>query len=83
MEARLRRELMVKKSEARVAASVAAAIAATSATAMAAAPVAPAGAQARSSMADEDDITGEIPLEVMSIIFRFAGLPKEEIVRIF
>ncbi len=73
VEARLRRELIVKKSEARVAASVAAASAATTAA-----------APARRPMADEeDDITGEVPTEVMSITLRFAGLPKEEIVRIF
>ncbi len=41
-------------------------------------------APARRPMADkEDDITGEIPTEVMSITLRFAGLPQEEIVRIF
>ncbi len=35
-------------------------------------------------MADEeDDITGEVATEVISITFRFAGLLKEEIVRIF
>ena len=73
VEARLRRELMVKESEARVAASVAAASAATTAA-----------APARRPMADEeDDITGEVPTEVMSITLRFAGLPQEEIVRIF
>ncbi len=65
VEARLRRELMVKKSEARVAASVAA-------------------APARRPMADEEDyITDEVPPKVMSITLRFAGLPQEEIVRIF
>ena len=73
VEARLRRELMVKESEARVAASVAAASAATTAA-----------APARRPMGDEeDDITGEVPIEVMSITLRFEGLPKEEIVRIF
>lgn len=79
VEARLRQELMVKESEARVASSVAAATAATSA----APPAAPAGAQARRTIGDEDDITGEVPPEVMSIILQFAGLPQEEIVRIF
>lgn len=75
METRFRRELMVKESEARVAASVAAA--------MAAAPAAPDGAQARRPTADEDDITDEVPPKVMSITLRFARLPQEEIVRIF
>ncbi len=65
VEARLRLELMVKESEARVAASVAA-------------------APARRPMADEeDDITGEVPTEFMSISLRFTGLPQKEIVRIF
>ncbi len=55
VEARLRRELMVKESEARVAASVAAATAATIATAL-----------ARRPMADEEDnITGEVSTEVI------------------
>ncbi len=72
VKARLRQELMVKKSETRVAASVAAASAATTTA-----------APARRPMADEEDnITDEVPIEVMSITFRFAGLPKEEIVRI-
>ncbi len=73
VEARLRRELMVKEFEARVAASVAASSAATTAA-----------APARKPMADEEDnITGEVPTEVMSITLQFAGLPQEEIVRIF
>ncbi len=72
-EARLRRELMVKESEARVASSVPAASAAITAA-----------APARRPMADEeDDITGEVLTEVMSITLRFASLPLEEIVRIF
>ena len=59
VEARLRRELMVKESEARVAASVAAASAATTAA-----------APARRPMADEeDDITGEVPTEVIFNLF--------------
>ena len=53
-EAKLRRELMVKESEARVAAAIAAA-------------AAPVAAPQRSSLADEDGITGEVPTEVMSI----------------
>ncbi len=55
VEARLRRELMVKESEARVAASVAAASAATTAAAPARRPMAN----------EEDDITGEVPTEVI------------------
>ncbi len=51
VKARLRRKLMVKESEAQVAASVAA-------------------AAARKPIADEeDDITGEVPTDVMSITF--------------
>ncbi len=73
VKVRLRQELMIKESEARVVASVVAASAATTAA-----------APAHRPMADkEDDITVEVPIEVMSITFRFAGLPKEEIVRIF
>ncbi len=73
VEARFKQELMVKESEARVAASVPAASAATTAAAL-----------ARRPMADEkDNITSEVPTEVISITLRFAGLPKEEIVRIF
>lgn len=72
VEARLRRELVVKESEARVAAAVASAAATTAA--------APAR---RVTTEEEDDITGEVPPEVMSITLRFAGLPQEEIVRIF
>ncbi len=59
VEARLRQELMVKESEARVAASVAAASAATTTA-----------APARRPMADEeDDLTGEVPTEVISNLF--------------
>ncbi len=59
VEARLRRELMVKEPEARVAASVAAASAANTAAAL-----------ARRPMADkEDDITGEVPTEVIFNLF--------------
>ena len=70
VEARLRREMMVKKFEARVAAAMAAASTI-------------AGAQAQMLTAEEDDITAEVPPEVMSITPRFAGLPKEKIVKIF
>lgn len=51
-EAKLRRELMVKESETRVAAAVAAATAATAAVPQ------------RRSLAEEDDITCEVPLKV-------------------
>ncbi len=73
VEARLRRELMVKESEARVAALVAAASAATT----------PAVPAQRPMVDEEDDITVEVPTEILSITLRFAGLPQEEIVRIF
>ena len=69
VEAKLRRELMVKESEACIVAAVAASTTA--------------GAQARMSTAEEDDITVEVPPEVTSITLRFAGLPQEEIVRTF
>ena len=70
---RLSRELIVKESKARVAASMAA----TSAASISAAP-------AQMPMEDEEDNnTGEVPTEVMSITLRFAGLPKKETVRIF
>ncbi len=69
-EAKLRRELMVKESEARIAAAVTAA-------------AAPVAAPQRKLLTEEDDITGEIPPKVMSIILRFVGLPQEEIIRIF
>ncbi len=68
-EAKLRRELMVKESEARIAAAVAAA-------------TAPMAASQRKSLTEEDDITGKVPPEVMSITLHFAGLPQEEIIRI-
>lgn len=64
---------MVKESDARVAAATALAAAATTA----------AQPQRRSAMTEKDDITGEVPPEVMNITLRFAGLSQEEIVRIF
>ncbi len=73
IEARLRRELMVKESEARVAASVTAASAATTAAAPTHRPMAD----------EEDDITGEASTEVMSITLQFASLTHKEIVKIF
>ncbi len=71
--ARLKRELMVKESEARVAALGAIASAATTATALA----------RRLIANEEDDITSVVPNKVLSITLQFAGLPQEEIVRIF
>ena len=71
VEARLRRELIVKESEACVAVAVAAASAVA------------AGAKAWMSTAEEDDITSEVLPKVTSITLRFVGLPKEEIVKIF
>lgn len=61
---------MVKRSEARVTAAVAAA-------------AAPATVSQRELLAEEDNITGEVPPEITSIIFRFAGLIKQEIIHIF
>ena len=86
VKARLRRELMVKESEARVGAAVAAASAsaavASAAAASATAASTIAEVKARMSTLEEDNITGEVSPEVTSITLRFAGLPKEEIVRI-
>ncbi len=73
---------MVKESEACVTAAVAAA-SALAAAALAAAASITAGAKAQMSTEEEDDITGEVPLKVMSITLRFAGLPQKQIVRIF
>ncbi len=88
VKAKLRRKLMVKESEVRVAAAVATVSASAAASASATAASASAistteGAQARMSTVEEDDITDEVPLKVTSITLRFAGLPQEEIVRIF
>lgn len=69
-EAKLQRELIVEESEARVATAITAA-------------VTPVAAPQRSSLAEEDNITGEVPPKVMSITLYFAGLPQEEIIRIF
>ena len=62
---------MKKESDARIAASAASAAAASSA------------APQKRTMTEEDDIIGEVPVEVKNITLRFAGLPQEEIVRIF
>lgn len=67
VEARLRRKLMVKKSKARIVAVVAVV------TTLAA--LTNAGAKARRLTAEEDIITNEVSSKVMSITFRFAGLP--------
>ncbi len=64
VEARLSRELMVKESKARNAASVTAASAATTAAAWARRPMA----------GEEDDITIEVSTEVMNITCRFERL---------
>ncbi len=64
VEARLKRELIVKRSKARVAASVAAASSSTTAAASSRRPITD----------EEDDITGDVPTEVMSITPWFAGL---------
>ena len=37
----------------------------------------------RKIVMEDDNIIGEVPQEVMNITLRFAGLPQEEIVRIF
>lgn len=76
-EARLRQELIVKESDARVVAATTSAVAATATATAAAKP------QRRILMTEEDDITDEVPPKVMSITLCFAGLPQEEIVRIF
>ncbi len=82
VEIRLRRELIVKKSEARIAVAVAAA-SASAATVSVTGASTTAGAKTWTSTTEEDDITGEVSPEVTSIILRFAGLLQEEIVRIF
>lgn len=61
-EAKLQRELIVEESEARVATAITAA-------------VTPVAAPQRSSLAEEDNITGEVPPKVMSITLYFASLP--------
>lgn len=61
---------MVKESNARLAAAVAAA-------------AAPTASVQRKSLAEEDNIISEVPLEVMSITLCFASLPQKEIIWIF
>lgn len=71
-------ECMQRESEARITAAVA------TATAAAAAPLAaPAPAAALRAIGGDDDILGEVPQEVQNLTLRFAGLPREEIVKIF
>ena len=72
-KARLERELIKKESDARIAASTAAATAAGPGG----------GTVQRKTLSEDDDIIGEVPPEVSSISLRFAGLPQEEIIRIF
>lgn len=66
-------ELMRRESDARITASAAAATAAAAGATQ---------ASKRLGMED-DDIIGEVPPEVENISLSFAGLPQEEIVRIF
>lgn len=63
-------ELMRRESDAHIAASAAATAAGAT------------QALKRVGM-EEDDIIGEVPLEVTNISLSFAGLPQEEIIRIF
>lgn len=37
----------------------------------------------RKTLSEVDDIIGEVPSEASSISLHFAGLPQEEIIRIF
>lgn len=75
-KAELKLKLMRKESNAGIAASAAATAAAATAAA------APTHTPRRTGMED-DDIIGEVPPEVTNISLCFAGLPQEEIVRIF
>lgn len=63
VEARLKRELMIKKLEACNAATIASAAAIIVAT-----------LAQRVTIEEENNITGEVPLKVINITFRFAGL---------
>ena len=67
-------ECMQRESEARIAATFAAA---------AAAPIPAPAPAAPQTIGGDDDILGEIPEEVQNLTLRFAGLPQEEIVKIF
>ncbi len=71
-ESKLQQELMVKESKARMAAA-------------AAFTIVPSGAALppRKIVIEDDDIIDEVSQEVMNITLCFAGLPQEEIVRIF
>lgn len=70
-KAALEKELMRKESDARIAAATAAA------GANAGAPT------PRKLIGEKDDIIGEVPPEVTNLSLCFAGLPQDEIVRIF
>lgn len=63
---------MIKESDARMA------VAATAAAAPVAATQPP-----KRSITEDDDTIGEVPPELMNITLCFAGLPREQIVRIF
>lgn len=65
-------ECMRRESEARIAAAAAVPTPPPTAT-----PAAP------RRIGEDDDITGEVPQEVQILTLRFAGLPQEEIVKIF
>ena len=70
----LKFECIQRESDARIAATTAAA---ATAPAPAPAPAAP------RTIGGDDDILGEVPQEVQNLTLRFAGLPQEEIVKIF
>lgn len=72
LETKLKWELMMKKLEVYIKVVVIS-VAATTATALA----------WKFTMEKENDIMGEISLKVISIIFWFAGLLQEEMIRIF
>ena len=67
--AELELECLRKESDARIASAAAASVAATAAP--------------RKPLGKDNDVIGEILLEVQTLTIRFAGLPQEEIVKIF
>lgn len=79
VEAKLRQKRIVKEFKVWITASVAAATTVALATLL----IVPARAQTRKTIADKDDIIGQVLLKVINIIFWFAGFFKEEIVKIF
>jgi hypothetical protein len=70
-KAQLEMDLMRRESEARITATAAAVVASNPAT------------NKIRSMNEEDDLIGEIPSEVQALNVRYAGLPQDEIVKIF